>query len=608
MLPFAGKAPTFGPPIRPALTEASRPAPLLADDFEFARIREEAGREGLMRDLAAFVLRLAEQELLEPVATRQMTGFRLLDVSRTVLRRVINCGLAYQLGGDARYARRAIADLQAAAEFTNWNPSHFLDVGEMCCAFALGLDWLREELMPAERLRLEEALIESGLKPGLADPDAVFITIANNWNAVCNGGLAMGALAVRHREPELADKLIRRCIEKLPLHGANYAPDGAFIEGPAYWSYGTMYHVFAIESLRRGTGSTHELDALPGFHESAVCMAHATGPSGEFYGYFDSRQTRVPLPAMLWFGRHYNDPFLTRVECDVIRRIIAGPVSSVLSLEGRCFALALIWLKPEHLRLSPRVPCAWSGGGANPLAFWRTGWTPDDIWLGAKGGRASLSHGHLDAGSFVFEAGGVRWAEDPGMEEYHRLESQGVDLWHKERWRLFRLGAEGHSIPRIDGARPDPDGACERVAWTERPHPSVTFDLTALYPGLVGKIHRTISSAEDGTTQWSDSVSGLAAGAVYRFTWVTLAGVRAEPGAVVLSKGGRYLRLAAVASAAVTVRVLDEAALLGPHDTPMPGIKRVEFAVTSGCGDIALEITASLVAGRGGLDNGDAVD
>src|SRR5690606_21703786 len=134
-----------------------------------------------------------------------------------------------------------------------------------------------------------------------------------------------------------------------------------------------------------------------------------------------------------WFGHHYNDPGITRAESDSLHRTVAGPIGPVLSLESRCFALSLLWLEPEHLRADmPPAPLAWSGGGPNPLALWRTDWTPEAVWLGIKGGRASLSHGHQDAGSFVLEAGGVRWAEDPGMEEYHPLESLGVDLWHKD--------------------------------------------------------------------------------------------------------------------------------------------------------------------------------
>ena len=596
MISNVGGSAIFGNGQAVPLTPASSFSPpgLLAGEKEFAIIREAIRQPGILRDLADFVCRLADHELSEPVAVREMEGFRLLHISRLVLRRVINCGIAYRIGGDKRHARRAILDLQAAASFTDWNPSHFLDVAEMCCAFSLGLDWLHDELTHAERLELEDALIRLGLEPGLVNPKAVFITITNNWNAVCNGGLAMGALAVRHRCPSLADKLIRRCIDQLPLHGANYAPEGAFIEGPTYWSYGTTYHVLAVESLLRATGSAHRLDLLPGFRESAAYMAHITGPSGKFYSYFDSRDDRIALPALFWFGRHYDDFSATRAEIENLRRVLQRSPDAVLDSETRCFALSLLWLKPEHLAEQTPMPLAWGGDGPNPLSFWRTAWTPDAVWVGAKGGRATLSHGHMDAGSFVLEAGGVRWAIDPGMEEYHRLEAMGVDLWHTERWSLFRLGPEGHSIPRIDGVAPSPDGACPRIHWSAGLHPSVAFDLTALYPGVVTRLHRTISSGPSGLVRLRDEIGGLAAGRIYRFTWVTTADIRTEAGAVVLSQEGRRLKITADCAQPVAVRVLDQAALLGPNDTPSPRIKRLEFAVASAGADFRLEIQAAL--------------
>lgn len=571
------------------------PPYLIAGPVEFARLREAAKRPGLLRDLSVFVRRLADHEMTEPVVTRAMEGRRLLHTSRTVLRRVIHCGILYQLDQDERYARRAILDLQAAAQFSDWNPSHFLDVGEMCCAFALGLDWLHDALTEAERLTLEDALVRLGLEVGLADPKAWFVVATNNWNAVCNGGLAMGAIAVRHRYPEIAEKLIARVISQLPLHGENYAPEGAFIEGSTYWAYGTVYHALTVESLLRATGSTHGLDSLPGFRESASYMTQMVGPSGEFYPYFDSRPDRIPLPALLWFGRHFDDSTATRSEADAIRRAIQGELDPILWTENRFFALSLLWLKPEHLDDTVSPPEAWSGDGPNPVAFWRDAWTSDTVWLGAKGGRATLSHGHIDAGSFVLEAGGVRWAVDPGMEEYHRLEAMGVNLWGADRWTLFRLGPEAHSLPRIDGVLPSPDGDCPRIHWTVTPRPSAGFDLTGLYPDALKRLHRTIAAEAGGGTSWRDEVGGLAAGQVYRFTWVTNAQVTLEETGVLLTEAGRRLRITVASAGGFSTRLLDHTQLLGPNDTPMPEIKRVEFAVVSDGEDFVFELSARLV-------------
>ena len=588
-----------GQEIMPAsITQAQPASPLLlADAADFARLREVAARPGLHRDLARYIQACADRELEEPVITRVVVGRRMLHTSRAVLRRVVNGGITYQLTGDERYARRVIADLRSAAAFSDWHPAHFLDTAEMTCAFALGLDWLRGAMSAEELELIEDAVIRLGLEPGLASKQE-WVRSENNWNAVCHGSLAMGAIAVRQRRPDLTDALVERAFKYLPLHGKNFAPAGAFIEGPMYWDYGTNFHVLAVEALRRFKGDAQGLDTLPGFRESAAYMVHVTGPSGQFYNYFDCRLRRVSLPALAWFGARSDQPWLTAVEGRAYAELIRKPLPPSPSEEHRLFALALLWLHPVQLQRAAALPppvLHWSETGPNPVALWRDAWTPEATWVGAKGGRATLSHGHIDAGSFVFEAGGVRWAVDPGMEEYDRIERLGVKLWGEDRWTLFRLGAEGHSIPRIDGAVPDPAGACPRIDWKTTPSPSVTFDLTKLYPKHVSRLHRTIASGGDGRrTHWRDEVCVLAPDATYRFTWMTTAHVQVESTGAVLSQNGRRLRLICGGAGPVKVSVVDATSLYRPADSPVAELKRIEFAVRSTGGDFSFELSAAL--------------
>ena len=44
----------------------------------------------------------------------------------------------------------------------------------------------------------------------------------------------------------------------------------------------------------------------------------------------------------------------------------------------------------------------------------------------------------MDAGSFIYERKGIRWAIDLGMQNYLSLESRGINLWDQsqegQRW------------------------------------------------------------------------------------------------------------------------------------------------------------------------------
>jgi len=123
-------------------------------------------------------------------------GVRLLSVSREVVRRVYTLAFLYRMEGDTKYLKRVWQELEAVAAFPDWNPSHFLDVGEMCHAFAIGYDWLFQDLSEDQRSIIREALIDKGIGPyikGSESGDGKWVKNITNWNFVCNGGVGIAA-------------------------------------------------------------------------------------------------------------------------------------------------------------------------------------------------------------------------------------------------------------------------------------------------------------------------------------------------------------------------------------------------------------------------------
>jgi len=143
-------------PTPDAVAAALRQAPpahprLFADAAGFAALKESAAADTFARAALGRLLHDADQMLALPPNTRKMEGRRLLGVSRSVLHRVSTLAMAYRLGGNPAHRDRCAAELLAAAAFTDWNPSHFLDVAEMSLALAVGYDWLYHDLAPATR-------------------------------------------------------------------------------------------------------------------------------------------------------------------------------------------------------------------------------------------------------------------------------------------------------------------------------------------------------------------------------------------------------------------------------------------------------------------------
>ena len=72
----------------------------------------------------------------------------------------------------------------------------------------------------------------------------------------------------------------------------------------------------------------------------------------------------------------------------------------------------LIWGASASL-VNPQKPSQlqWRAQGDNPVCFMRSSWDDSSaVYVGVKMGSPSVNHGHMDVGSFWFEANGVIWA------------------------------------------------------------------------------------------------------------------------------------------------------------------------------------------------------
>ena len=230
-----------------------------------AVIRSAVQTDGMWKEYHAFMMEEADNLLGKPNCQRTVQGRRLLEVSREILRRTLILGYAYRMSGEAKYARQAESELDNAAGFVDWNPSHFLDVAEMTAAMAIGYDWLYNFISDRTKIKIEKAIEMKGLNPSLDSRYNSWLYRNNNWNQVCNGGITLGALAIYDKIPTFADKLINRAVQSVKLPMSVYAPDGAYAEGYSYWGYGTTYNLLLIDALEKVMGTDYNLSQEPGF-------------------------------------------------------------------------------------------------------------------------------------------------------------------------------------------------------------------------------------------------------------------------------------------------------------------------------------------------------
>ena len=507
---------------------------------------------------------------VEPAAYHK-EGRRLLSVSRTVLRRVLLLAMQYKLTGERALLDRARAEMLSAAAFSDWNPSHFLDTAEMTAALAVGCDWLYDDLDPAERETIERAIIEKGLRAGIENNGWAKAT--NNWNAVCHCGMVLGALAVAEKEPELAARFLEQAQKFNPLGMREYAPAGVYPEGPNYWAYGTTFEVMLIGALQSALGTDWGLSQSAGFMESAGAVLELAGPTGAFYDFSDGGERASLEGTTFWFARQLNRPALANFERATLG---SGKMPAPTSLSQRTLPLVALWWTPAPAAPLD-LPLDWLGAGEQPLAVFRSSWgDPDAMFLALKGGRATLSHGHMDAGSFVFESDGVRWARDLGMQDYESLESQGVGLWDSrqngERWSVFRLNNFSHNTLTLNDQLHHAAGEARITRFSGGPSAGATVDLTPVFAGQATRVTRGFSFRAGQDVTIRDEIEGLKAGDDARFALLTGAQIQisGDGQTATLTQKGRALRVQLHSSSAVQWQ-LGSAQGPRPYDAPNPG-------------------------------------
>ena len=524
---------------------------IMATEETFAEIAEriKADTDPVVRNTWADILARADKYLTEPMSTYVIPdGIRLLSTSRQVLDRVMELSFVYNITGDERYAQRAWMELYAAALFPDWNPYHFLDVGEMCAAFAIGYDWLYDYLSADQRQIVRTAIINYGFQPLMDDIEQNERNRTwdwlngdpNNWIFVCLGGETMAALAIGD-EPEaeaLAGTVLENSLTKIERGLSLFAPIGQWMEGILYWDYTMQYMAYFIHSLDTAMGTDFGRFDVPGIRTTADYVRAMNGSIGTF-NFSDADLSDVFISdRFLWLGKKLGQPALAEQLLEKLRSGATNEIAKLYRTASGGTVETLIWYDPDYF----------SGGEATEseldryipvieTATMRSGWEESSIYVGFHNGSNADPHSHLDTGSFILDADGERFFLDLGRESYNLAGG----------YNRYRYRAEGHNCLVInpDGGYDQPlDASAKITKFETKPRGAFAVsDLTDAYRGDAASVMRGVMLTDDrGAVIVQDEVSLKSPSEIYWFAHTQADIAISEDGkSAILTQSGKRL-------------------------------------------------------------------
>ena len=351
----------------------------------------------------------------------------------------------------------------------------------MTYSVALGYNWLYKYLSKEEKEKIENAIINNGLIPGINGKYSTqFLKKSNNWNPICNGSLAIGAIAILNldKKIELSEKnteykfqskyleiesdkiennqytisinklckaIIKRTIDEIPTVYKEME-DGAYEEGTLYWEYGNSYLINFLSTAQLTFNNTFGLVKDEYLKNTILYPIYLTGKSSnkleecKLYNYGDADEKIINTSASTWLANiYYKDEKLSKIVNWYQKQYFE--YQNIYQLLWQNYDSEIENMQDLEETLKNINDKQYKG---SEIAILQNNiLEKDGFYIAAKAGTiANTNHSDLDAGSLILDAKGTRWIEEQGREYYNVK-----GYWDKtyNRWTYYKKRAESHS-------------------------------------------------------------------------------------------------------------------------------------------------------------------
>ncbi|MBQ9475176.1 MAG: heparinase II/III family protein [Bacteroidales bacterium] len=498
-------------------------------------------------------------------------------------RQLLACAYAFKTTGQKKYLDKAVSLLKLVCGFTNWNAAkHSLDMAEMAVGVATAYDWLYNSLDATTRATVKSALYNFAMKPHLNAWNASggytsgyvsqnYLKSTNNWNQICCAGAAVAALALKSDYSAEAARIINQCINSVKTQTPSmYGSMGNYNEGPSYWAYGTGFQCILSAALTSVTGSDSGVSDIQGWDKTPVYQLWMDDLSvNKQFNYCDANPSMsIGLPMFFFAAKSSRTVFL-------YNEARKTSLYSSNKYETRTLPIFLLYTQALNWNsISTPSGSVYQGNGVQPIIVARTGWTgaAGERYLGLKGGTAYATHAQMDVGSFVYDAGGVRWSCDPGNAQYSSYESSAPvkagapsgSVQNSVRWWVNLYNNKHHSTLSVGDASLSPyfhnvgsnaaRAGVTPITTAGNIGGSVDFAGSGNLSSWLSSAKRTVTIVNDDYCKCVDVLKASGATRYIQWRMCTQATPTVESGRIKLVQNGKTLYLSAGVSGASNLK------------------------------------------------------
>lgn len=494
--------------------------------------------------------------------------------------------LAYNLSGDERYAERLWAEMETVCAFPDWNPNHFLDVGDYARGVAYAYDWMYNHWTDEQRRIVRNAIVRNAFVPSMLylRTGTHFYRNTNNWNQVCLSGLGLSALAIIGSDgyDDIVNEVLNRVIDGLPNGISSYGPDGAALEGMSYWEYANQTFFQFDAGMYSSLETDYGLGDLPGMSNTGYYPISATGSTNRSFNFGDGYENQILDPCLFWIARRYDKPD------------IADYLLEMQPNGGNWCAMAMYRQSDEHENFRDILPKDILFRGRQPIVSMRASWYDSDALSAVmKGGDNTAGHNDLDIGSFVLDALGVRWVCELGSESYD-VEGMWDNGVGGGRWTYYRKRAEGSNTLVINPDSGDdqyPLAVCEFTDFKANDCGSyAVVDMSEAYKDDASSVKRGIAMVNNHSSMLlQDEIKTNGPSEIYSFMHTATDVTVAEDGrSAVMSLQGKRMQVNLLDPADGKLELMEAEPLKtspkpvgGEANTPNTGIRKLAVHLTN---------------------------